>query len=394
MKVDDELVKPKEKPNNPSFSCGPCAKRDGWSINVLSNACLGRSHRSQIAMERMHEVVSLSRELLDIPDDYLVAITPASDTGAVETALWNMVGVNNIGVDVFYWEHFGYLWAVDVMEQLKIKDHRILGYDFGKVPDLTQVDKDRDLVFVWNGTTSGVAVPHGDWLPLGGRGLNICDATSAAFAFELPWDKLDVVTWSWQKVMGSEAQHGMIAISPKAVERVKNYTPSWPIPKIYNLKKKGLFNEHYFKEVTNNTPSLLCVEDALDALKWIKSVGGRMYLQNRVRQSAQIIKEWVSKTQWIEYMCENEVFISPISPCFRITSDPVRNLSDQEKWRFIDFMATLLEQERAAYDIKCYGEAPPGLRFWCGGTVNPQDVKKLLPWVEWAYHRALQALLS
>lgn len=388
------IVKPSVKPVNPSFSCGPCAKHEGWSVDALKDACTGRSHRSQKAKARMHDVVALSRKLLDIPEDYLIAITPASDTGAIETALWNMAGAPGVGIDVFYWEHFGRIWAKDVADQLKIKDSRVLSYDFGETPDLTKVDADRDLVFVWNGTTSGVCVPHGDWLPTGGKGLRICDATSAAFAYELPWDKLDVVTWSWQKVMGSEAQHGMIALSPKAVERVKSYTPSWPMPKIYNLKKNGVFNEGYFSEVTNNTPSMLCVEDALDALKWIESVGGRSVLQKRIRQSSTHLQSWVEKTSWVSYLCEDPAFISHTSPCFKISAPDFDVLSKEDRWRFVDFMADLLEKEGAGYDIKCYASAPAGLRFWCGGTIDPDDIVRLLPWVDWAFDQAMVALKS
>ena len=388
------VKKPVVKPANPSFSCGPCAKREGWSVDVLKDAVVGRSHRSQKAKTRMGELVALSRELLDIPDDYLIAITPASDTGAIETALWNMAGAPDIGIDVFYWEHFGRIWAKDVADQLKIEDSRILSYDFGETPDLSQVDEDRDLVFVWNGTTSGVCVPHGDWLPTGGKGLRICDATSAAFAYELPWKKLDVVTWSWQKVMGSEAQHGMIALSPKAIERVKSYTPSWPMPKIYNLKKNGTFNEGYFNEVTNNTPSLLCVEDALDSLKWIKSVGGRKVLQSRIAQSAELIEKWVEQTPWIETLCADPAFVSHTSPCFKLIPPEFEMLSNEDRWKFVNFMADLLESENAAFDIKCYASAPAGLRFWCGGTVSPDDVQKLLPWVDWAFDQAMMALQS
>lgn len=390
--AQDFFQKPSVKPTNPSFSCGPCAKREGWSVDVLKDACLGRSHRSQKAKDRMREVVNLSRKLLDIPEDYLIAITPASDTGAIETALWNMAGAPGIGVDVYYWEHFGKIWATDVMDQLKIEDRRILDYDFGVVPDLSKVDADRDLVFVWNGTTSGVCVPNGDWLPTGGKGLRICDATSAAFAYELPWEKLDVVTWSWQKVMGSEAQHGMLALSPKAVERVKSYTPPWPMPKIYNLKKNGVFNQGYFQEVTNNTPSLLCVEDALDALKWIEGIGGRKTLQKRIAQSAVHIQNWLKRTSWVVPLCSDPVFMSHTSPCFQITSPEFTALSKEDRWKFINYMADLLEAEKAAYDVKCYASAPAGLRFWCGGTVNPQDVEKLLPWVDWAYGQTLKAL--
>jgi phosphoserine aminotransferase len=364
--------RPNARPNNPNFSSGPCAKRPGWSLEALRAACVGRSHRSSEGRAKLAEVIERSRALLGLPADYRLGIVPGSDTGAVEMALWSLLGAR--GVDVLAWESFGKGWVADVVQQLKLEDVRRFEADYGRLPDLAQVDGDRDVVFTWNGTTSGVRVPDGEWIAADRRGLAICDATSAVFAMTLPWDRLDVVTWSWQKVLGGEAAHGMIALSPRAVERLQSYRPPWPLPKLFQLSKGGKLVDGIFQGDTINTPSLLCVEDALDGLKWAEGIGGLPALIARSEANLAAMARWVQRTPWLEFLAERPETRSPTSVCFK--------MADAEAAAGI---ARLLAGERVAYDIGAYREAPPGLRIWGGATVGTADLEALFPWLDWAW---------
>jgi phosphoserine aminotransferase len=374
---------PDIRPANPDFSSGPCAKRPGYSIQALSGALLGRSHRAAQPKARLAEVITRSRTLLQMPADWRLGIVPASDTGAVEIALWSLLGTR--GVDVLAWESFGQGWATDIQKQLKLKDIRLLDAPYGRLPDLTQVDFNRDVVFTWNGTTSGVRVPHADWIQADRAGLAICDATSAAFAMRLPWDKLDVATWSWQKVLGGEAAHGMLALSPRAVARLESHTPAWPLPKIFRLTKGGKLNEGIFKGETINTPSMLCVEDALDSLRWAEAVGGLDGTIARCEASLATIAAWVERTPWIDFLAEDPATRSCTSVCLKLAAPWVTSLPIDGQWAVAKRIAALLEQQAVAYDIAAHRDSPPGLRIWTGATIEPADVKALLPWLDWAY---------
>lgn len=376
-------MKPSHKPQNPCFSSGPCAKRPGWSIDCLKDAPMGRSHRAKVGKARLKAVIDRSAALLGLPEGYRLGIVPASDTGAIEMALWSLLGPR--GVDVLSWESFSKTWLKDVTGQLKLEDVRSFDVDYGRLPDLSQVDFTRDVVFCWNGTTSGVCVPDGEWIADDREGLTICDATSAVFAMDLPLHKLDVITWSWQKVMGGEAAHGMIALSPRAVERLESYTPAWPLPKIFQLTKKGKLIDGIFEGATINTPSMLAVEDALDGLKWAEDIGGLPELLARSRANLQAVENWVDQTDWIAFLPEQENARSCTSICLKIVDGWFAGLSDDEQQAAIKQMAALLEKEGVAYDIAGYRDAPAGIRIWGGATVETKDIAALLPWLDWAY---------
>jgi phosphoserine aminotransferase len=374
---------PLARPQNPRFSSGPCAKRPGWTLAALEHALLGRSHRAKAGKAKLNEVVDRSRALLGIPRDYRVGIVPASDTGAMEMALWSMLGAR--GCDVLAWESFGEGWATDVGQQLKLADLRLMRAEYGAIPDLAMVDTDRDVVFTWNGTTSGVCVPNGDWIKPNRQGLTFCDATSAAFAMELPWDKLDAVTWSWQKALGGEAAHGMLVLSPRAVARLESYTPPWPLPKIFRLTSKGKFSEAIFQGETINTPSLLAVEDAIDGLKWAESIGGGPALVARAKGNLAAIAQWVERTPWIEFLAQDPAVRSWTSVCLKLVEDWFQRRPIDAQRAAVKRLEALLDGEGVAYDIAGHRDAPPGLRIWCGSTVEPADVEALLPWLDWAY---------
>jgi phosphoserine aminotransferase len=376
-------MKPLARPANPCFSSGPCVKRPGWSPEALGDACLGRSHRSKAGKAKLKEVIDRSRAILGLPADYRIGIVPGSDTGAVELALWSLLGA--CGVDLLAWESFGEGWITDAVKQLKLKDVRTLRADYGALPDLAQVDAVRDVVFTWNGTTSGVRVPDGDWIKRDREGLTICDATSAAFAMDLPWDKLDVVTWSWQKVLGGEAAHGMLVLSPRAAARAAGYVPPWPLPKLFRLNSKGKFNEAIFVGETINTPSMLCVEDAIDGLKWAERVGGLKGLIARSEANLAAIAAWVERTPWIDFLAPDPRTRSCTSVCLAITDDWFRRLGEDAQRAAVKQLEALLETEGVAHDIAGHRDAPPGLRIWTGATVEHGDVEALLPWLDWGY---------
>jgi phosphoserine aminotransferase len=376
-------MQPTRRPTHPQFSSGPCAKRPGWSLAALGDAVLGRSHRAKIGKARLAELIDRSRAVLGMPDDYRLGIVPASDTGAVEMALWSLLGAR--GVDLLAWESFGSGWVTDVTKQLKLADVRALTADYGELPDLTAVDFERDVVFAWNGTTSGVRVPDGDWIPDDRSGLTICDATSAVFAMELPWAKLDVVTWSWQKVLGGEAAHGMLALSPRAVERLESYTPPWPLPKIFRMTKAGKLIEGIFSGATINTPSMLCVEDAVDALAWVEGLGGRSELQARSEANLASIARWVDATPWVDFLATRPEIRSCTSICLRIVDPWFQGLGADEQAATAKALVSLLDGEGVAFDIGSYRDAPPGLRIWGGATVENDDIEALLPWLDWAF---------
>jgi phosphoserine aminotransferase len=376
-------MKPSLKPNNPHFSSGPCAKRPGWSLDALKDATLSRSHRAKPAKAKLASLIERSKALLEMPKDYRLGIVPASDTGALELALWSLLGER--GVDTFAWESFGAAWAADCQKQLKLKDLRQFKAEYGQLPDLTQADWRRDVVFTWNGTTSGVRVPNGDWIASDRTGLSICDATSAVFAMAMPWSKLDVVTWSWQKVMGGEAAHGMIALSPRAVERLESYTPAWPLPKIFQLTKGGKLVEGIFQGETINTPSMLCVEDALDGLKWGEHIGGLKALLARSLANLHAIEQWAAQAAWIGFLAERPETRSNTSVCLKITDPWYASLSADEQQKGVNKIASLLEAEGVAYDLGAHRDAPPSLRIWAGSTVETNDLKALFPWLDWAW---------
>ncbi len=376
-------ARPAVKPANPNFSSGPCAKRPGWSLAALEDAFLGRSHRAKGGKAKLAEVIERSRRVLGLPDDWRLGIVPASDTGAVELAMWSLLGAR--GVDLLAWESFGSGWVTDAVKQLKLADARKIEAGYGALPDLSQVDWSRDVVFTWNGTTSGVRVPDGDWIAADREGLAICDATSAAFAMELPYDKLDVVTWSWQKVLGGEAAHGMLALSPRAVARLESHTPVWPLPKIFRLTKGGKLNEGVFRGETINTPSLLCVEDAIDGLRWAESLGGLAGLIARSEANLAAVSKWVEASDWVDFLAESPATRSCTSICLKVV-DPWFTGQDAERQAAIaKRLVALLDEEGVAYDIGAYRDAPPGLRIWGGATVETSDIEALLPWLEWAY---------
>ncbi len=379
-------MKPTTRPGTAHFSSGPCAKRPGWTPAALAGAVVGRSHRSKEGRARLVEVIERSRRVLGVPQDYRIGIVPASDTGAVEMALWSLLGAR--GVDVLAWESFGKAWAADILTELKLKDARVLEAPYGEIPDLRQVDFAGDVVFTWNGTTSGVRVPDGDWIRPDRGGLTICDATSAAFAMALPWDRLDVVTYSWQKVLGGEAQHGMLILSPRAVARLESYTPPWPLPKIFRLNKGGRLNEAIFKGETINTPSMLCVEDALDGLIWAESIGGLKALVARSEANLAAIAEWVAKTPWIGFLAKDARTRSCTSVCFVLADPAIARLSTEGRAALARKLSGLLESEGIAYDINAHRDAPPGLRIWAGATIERADLEALFPWLDWAFEVA------
>jgi phosphoserine aminotransferase len=382
-------MKPTLRPQSPNFSSGPCAKRPGWSLAALQDACLGRSHRSVAGKAKLREVLDRSRALLGIPDDYRIAVVPASDTGAVELALWSLLGAR--GVDLLAWESFGEGWVTDTVKQLKLSDARIHRAEYGDLPDLAAVDGARDVVFTWNGTTSGVRVPDGNWIKTSRQGLTICDATSAAFAMDLPWPKLDVVTYSWQKVLGGEAAHGVLVLSPRAVARLESYTPSWPLPKLFRLTSKGKLNEAIFKGETINTPSMLCVEDAIDGLRWAETIGGLPSLVRRAEDNTASLAAWVERTPWIRFLAASPRIRSCTSVCLAFTDPAFTALPREAQAEFVKKFAALLEKEGVAYDIAGHRDAPPGLRIWAGATVERGDVEALLPWLDWAYGELYRA---
>ncbi len=378
-----EQPKPSRRPINPDFSSGPCAKRPGWQPDSLSGALVGRSHRSKPGKAKLGEVIQLTRGILGIPDDYRIGIVPGSDTGAVEMALWSMLGPR--GVDVLAWESFGKEWVTDITKQLKLKNTRVFEAPYGELPDLTKVDPDHDVIFTWNGTTSGVRVPDANWISDKREGLTICDATSAAFAMELPWNKLDVTTWSWQKVLGGEGGHGMLVLSPRAVARLESYTPDRPLPKIFRMTKGGKLIEGIFQGETINTPSMLAVEDALDGLRWAESIGGLPELIRRSESNLRTIVDWQRSSSWCGFLAERPETRSCTSICLRIIAPEIAALDPEQQAKFVKDFAGLLEKEGVGYDTASYRDAPPGLRVWGGATVETSDVEALLDWLDYAF---------
>src|SRR5271165_6286140 len=376
-------TEPAVRPARPFFSSGPCAKRPGWTPEALNGALVGRSHRSKPGKAKLKDAIVRTKKLLGIPDDYRVGIVPASDTGAVEMALWSLLGARP--VDLFAWESFGEDWVTDTVKQLKIKDSRTLKADYGKLPDLDQANPKHDIVFLWNGTTSGVRVPNGDWIAKDRLGLTICDATSAAFAMRLAWDRLDVVTWSWQKVLGGEAAHGMLALSPRAVERLQTYKPAWPLPKVFRLTSGGKLNEGIFKGETINTPSMLCVEDALDGLRWAESIGGLEGLIARSEANLAAVAAWVETSDWTTFLPEDPATRSCTSICLRLSAPWFTALDADAQAGAVKRLASILEKEGVAFDIAGHRDAPPHLRIWGGATVETADISALLPWLDWAH---------
>jgi len=382
------MERPSQKPQNPCFSSGPCAKRPGWSAENLDLSMMGRSHRAGPAKAQLKAVIDQHREILGIPADYLVGIVPASDTGAFEMAMWSMLGSpeeGGRGVDVFAWESFSSGWLKDITGELKLSDVRTYEADYGQLPDLSQADPARDCVFVWNGTTSGVRVPNGDWISAEREGLTFCDATSAVFAYDLPWEKLDVVTWSWQKVLGSEGAHGMLVLSPRAVQRLESFTPPRPLPKIFRMVKKGKVNEGIFEGSTINTPSMLANADCLDALSWVKSIGGLSATIARSQASYDAIAAWVEGSGWADFLAEAPESRSTTSVCLKITDPWFNALSTEDQAARVGDLCKLLDKEGVAFDIKHYRDAPAGIRIWCGATVETSDVQTLTGWLDWAY---------
>jgi phosphoserine aminotransferase len=384
------LSKPALRPANPNFSSGPCAKRPGWSLDALSDAPLGRSHRAKVGKTKLKQAIDLTREILQVPADYRIGIVPASDTGAVEMALWSLLGER--GVDMVAWESFGAGWVTDVIKQLKLPDARTIEAGYGELPDLSKVDFDRDVVFTWNGTTSGVRVPNGDFIPATRKGLTICDATSAAFAQRLHFDKLDVVTFSWQKVLGGEGAHGMLILSPRAVERLLTYKPAWPLPKIFRLTSGGKLIEGIFVGETINTPSMLCVEDYLDALNWAKSIGGLDGLVGRADKNFAVLDAFVERTPWIANLAAVPATRSNTSVCLTIVDPEITTLDNDAQANFAKNLVAILEKEGVAYDIGAYRDAPSGLRIWAGATVEAADLEALTLWLDWAFQSQKAAL--
>ncbi len=381
---------PGVRPVIPHFSSGPCAKRPGWSLQALTDAALGRSHRAKLGKAKLKRSIDLTREILQIPAGYRVGIVPASDTGAVEMALWSLLGARP--VTMLAWESFGEGWVSDVQKELKLKDVTVIKAPYGELPDLAKVDWSSDVVFTWNGTTSGVRVPNGDWIAADRQGLAICDATSAAFAQRIDWPKIDVATFSWQKALGGEAAHGMLVLSPRAVERLETYKPAWPLPKIFRMTKGGKLNEAIFEGETINTPSMLCVEDWLDTLAWAKSAGGIDGLVARADANTKVIADWVKRTPWVEFLARDPAVRSNTSVCLKIVDPVVTKLSADAQGAFAKSLTALIEKEGAGYDLAYYRDAPPGLRIWCGATVEASDVAALTEWLDWAFARTKDAL--
>ena len=377
------MNKPNLKPDNPNFSSGPTTKRPNWSLSNLKSAHLGRSHRSAECKSKLSEVITRTKKILNLPEDYLLGIMPGSDTGALEASLWNLLGLR--GVDVLAWENFGKDWVIDVVDQLKIKNLNVFEADYGDLPNLSKVNFNNDVIFTWNGTTSGVRVPNGDWIPDDREGLTICDATSAIFAMPIDYNKCDVLTWSWQKVLGGEAAHGMLAISPRVVERLQTYQPSWPIPKAFRLAENKKLISGIFKDTTINTPSMLCVEDVLDTLNWVEEIGGLEKLFDRSNSSLKFVSDWINKTPWVEFMNPNEKTRSNTGITFQIKEDWFQKMEENKKRDLMTKITNNLAKENVAYDINGYPKAPPSFRIWGGGTVEPEDINALLPWIDWAY---------
>ena len=376
------IEKPKNKPRCLNFSSGPCTKRPGWSVDVLKDALLGRSHRSIEGKNKLKKAIDDTKRLLCIPDNYEVGIVPASDTGAIEMAMWNLLGSRP--VEVLSWEVFGKDWKKDIQEQLKIPESNYHDVDFGFLPDLSKVDFNNDIIFTWNGTTSGVRVPNANWIPDNRKGLTLCDATSAVFAQELDWDKLDATSFSWQKVLGGEAAHGVLVLSPKALRHLETYTPQWPIPKIFRLTKNKKVIEGLFKGETLNTPSMLCVEDYLDILSWVDTLGGYKTTIERAQNNFEVIYDWVKENSWIDFICEDEGNLSNTSVCLKFCEGLAKKNEDEQR-NFAKSIGKILEEETVAFDIVNHRSAPPGLRIWSGATVEKEDIITLLPWIEWAY---------
>jgi phosphoserine aminotransferase len=381
---------PGVRPVTPHFSSGPCAKRPGWTPQSLSDAALGRSHRAKIGKTKLKQAIDLTREILGVPADYRIGIVPASDTGAVEMAMWSLLGARP--VTMLTWESFGDGWVTDVQKQLKLQDVTLLKAGYGELPDLSKVDFSNDVVFTWNGTTSGVRVPNGDWIKADREGLTICDATSAAFAQKLDWQKLDVVTYSWQKALGGEAAHGMLILSPRAVERLLSYKPAWPLPKIFRLTSGGKLIEGIFVGETINTPSMLCVEDYIDALNWGKSVGGLNGLVGRADANTKVLADWVAKTPWVDFLATVPATRSNTSVCLKVVDPAITALSAEAQADFAKKLVGLVEKEGAGFDLGAYRDAPPGLRIWCGATVESTDVAALTQWLDWAFATAKDQL--
>jgi len=377
---------PAVRPARPFFSSGPCAKRPGWTAEALDGALLGRSHRSAAGKAKLKDAIDRTKRLLGLPDGYLAAIVPASDTGAMELALWSMLGARP--VDCFAWESFGEDWVSDTVKQLRLSDARVFKADYGALPDLAQADPAHDIVFTWNGTTSGVRVPNADWIAADRQGLTICDATSAAFAMDLAWDKLDVATFSWQKVLGGEAAHGMIVLSPRAVARLESYAPPWPLPKIFRLTKGGRLNQAIFEGETINTPSMLALEDYLDALSWAEGIGGLEALQARVGANFAALSRWVKESRWVDFLAADETCRSPTSVCLKIVDARFAALGEEAQYGAVKKIAGLLEAEAVAFDVAGHRNAPPGLRIWCGATVETAEIEALTPWLDWAWASA------
>mgnify|MGYP001396546480 FL=1 len=377
------MNKPNIKPKNPNFSSGPCPKRPGWDISVLKNSQTGRSHRSKECKKKLKEVIVKSKQVLKLPDSYNLAIMPGSNTGALESAMWSLLGYKD--VDVLAWENFGSDWAIDVLEQLKIGNVNSHKADYGKLPDLSKVNFSNDVIFVWNGTTSGVCVPDAKWIPANREGLTICDATSAIFAMDIDFNKLDVITWSWQKVLGGEAAHGMLALSPRAIKRLETYTPRWPIPKLFRISNNKKLIKGIFEGSTINTPSMICVEDVLDSLNWVESIGGTDELKKISNKNLQIVTDWVNNSDWIEFMCSEPKTRSSTSITLQIKDEWFNQFSEDEQKDLIKKIVSQLYEENVVHDINSYPKAPPSLRLWGGPTVNNDDMKMLLPWIDWAY---------
>ena len=386
------MTKPNHKPQNPCFSSGPCAKRPGWSLAALNDFEPGRSHRAKTQKAKLNEIINLTRELLNIPADYLIAIVPASDTGSVELAMWNMLGC--VGVDVFSWESFSADWAKDADQELKLADLKIYHADYGLLPNLNESAPDRDIVFAYNGTTSGVKVANCDFISDKRSAITICDATSAIFAYDMPWEKLDATTFSWQKVMGSEAAHGMLILSPKAVARLEDYSPDRALPKIFRIKKQGKIDEAIFTGATINTPSMLAVEDALDALKWIKAIGGNQAMIARSAANLALLENWVEQSDWLDFLAENKDIRSSTSICLKIIDHNYLTLPATEQQNFVKEIVKLLEAENVAFDIASYRDAPAGLRIWGGGTVEVADLEILTKWLDYAFKQVSKKYLK
>ena len=384
------IAMPGVRPVVPHFSSGPCAKRPGWNLQALTDAALGRSHRAKVGKGKLKRAIDLTREVLEVPADYRIGIVPASDTGAVEMALWSMLGARP--VTMLAWESFGEGWVSDVLKELKLKETSVLKAGYGELPDLSKVDWKTDVVFTWNGTTSGVRVPNADWIAADREGLAICDATSAAFAQALDWPKLDVVTFSWQKALGGEAAHGMLILSPRAVSRLESYKPAWPLPKIFRMTKGGKLNEGIFEGETINTPSMLCVEDYLDTLQWAQSLGGLKALIGRADANTKVIAQWVARTPWVDFLAKDPAARSNTSVCLKVVDPAVTNLPADAQAAFAKNLAAAVEKEGAGYDLGHYRDAPPGLRIWCGATIDANDVEALTQWLDWAFAKTRDAL--